>query len=250
MAGERPGIAGSLSRLAAVLLIAAGPALAGWFIGRGFVESRLGPRSVAVKGLAEWEVEADLALWAFRFVANGNDLGEVRAKIAADEAAIRRFVGEAALKDLTVEVSGFEVTDALAQLYRTGPVESRFIVAETLLARSTDVQGVAALAQRVGDLVAQGVVLSSEGAPASGPVYLFTRLNEVKPEMVAEATRNARASAEQFAADSGSGLGAIRSASQGVFQILARDEAPGIMEPSQINKRLRVVSTVEYFLGE
>ena len=87
-------------------------------------------------------------------------------------------------------------------------------------------------------------------APASGPVYLFTRLNEAKPEMVAEATRNARASAEQFAADSGSRLGGIRGASQGVFQILARDEAPGLAEPGQIAKRLRVVSTVEYFLTE
>ena len=68
--------------------------------------------------------------------------------------------------------------------------------------------------------------------------------------MVAEATRNARASAEQFAADSGSNLGGIRSASQGVFQILARDEAPGLMEAYQIAKRLRVVSTVEYFLAD
>ena len=68
--------------------------------------------------------------------------------------------------------------------------------------------------------------------------------------MVAEATRNARASAEQFANDSGSSLGGIRSASQGVFQILARDEAPGLMEPYQIAKRLRVVSTVEYFLAD
>jgi hypothetical protein len=250
MALERSGMAGNLVRFAALLLIAVGPALGGWFIGKGFVQSRLGQRSVTVKGLAEWEMKADLALWAFRFVANGNDLVEVRAKIAADEATIRRFVGEAGLKDLSVEVSGFEVTDALAQIYRTGPVESRFVVAQTLLARSPDVDGVAALAQRVGELISQGVVLSSEGAPASGPVYLFTGLNGVKPEMVAEATKNARASAEQFAADSGSGLGAIKSASQGVFQILARDEAPGILEPNQIHKRVRVVSTVEYFLAD
>jgi hypothetical protein len=94
------------------------------------------------------------------------------------------------------------------------------------------------------------VVLSSEGAPASGPVYLFTGLNAVKPAMVAEATRNARASAEQFAVDSGSRLGRIRSASQGVFQILTRHEAPGIVEPYQIDKRIRVVSTVEYALSD
>ena len=195
-------------------------------------------------------MKADLAIWPLRFVATGNELGAVRAKIVADDAAVRAFVAGAGLSSPSVEVTGFEVTDALAQIYRSGPVESRFVVAETLVVRTTDIDGIARLAQRVGELIASGVVLSSEGAAASGPVYLFTGLNAAKPEMVAEATRNARESALQFAQDSGSRLGGIRSASQGVFQILARDEAPGLMESYQINKRLRVVSTVEYFLAD
>ena len=242
--------AGGALRLLGALAIALGLAAGGWFVGAGFVESRLGARTVTVKGLAERDVRADLAIWPLRFVATGNDLGAVRDKIVADEAAVRKFVADGALKDATVTVTGFEVTDALAQIYRSGPVESRFVMAETLVVRSSDVDGVATLAQRVGELVSGGVVLSSEGGPAGGPVYLFTGLNAAKPEMVAEATRNARESAEQFAKDSGSALGGIRSASQGVFQILARDEAPGLMEPNQIAKRLRVVSTVEYFLAD
>jgi uncharacterized protein len=245
-------MAGTLAGLAKVLaglLVAVGLALGGWFVGAGFLQARLGQRSVTVKGLAERDARADLAIWPLRFVATGNDLAGVRAKIAADEDAVRGFAGGARLREATLDVTGFEVTDALAQVYRSGPVESRFVVAETMVLRSIDVDGVAALAQRVGELVAAGVVLSSEGA-APGPVYLFTGLNDAKPEMVAEATRNARASAEQFAADSGSRLGGIRSASQGVFQILARDEAPGLTEASQVNKRLRVVSTVEYFLAD
>ncbi len=244
------GAGGGVVRLLAALAIAGGLAVGGWFVGQGFVESRMGARSVTVKGLAERDVRADLALWPLRFVATGNELGEVRAKIVADEAAVRKFVEDGALGDATLTVAGFEVTDALAQIYRSGPVEARFVMAETLVVRATDVDAVAALAQRVGELVSAGVVLSSEGGPAGGPVYLFTGLNAAKPEMVAEATRNARASAEQFAKDSGSALGGIRSANQGVFQILARDEAPGLMEPNQIAKRLRVVSTVEYFLAD
>ena len=240
----------SLARLVAALLEALGLALGGWFVGTGFVESRLGVRSVTVKGLAEREVRADLAIWALRFVATGNELGSVRDKIASDEAAVHRFVEQGGLRDATVDVGGFEVTDALAQIYRSGPVESRFVMAQTLVVRSPDVDGVAALAQHVGELVSAGVVLTSDGGAAGGPVYLFTALNDAKPEMVADATRNARASAEQFAADSGSSLGDIRSASQGLFQILARDDAPGLMEPFQIAKRLRVVSTVEYFLTD
>ncbi len=81
-----------------------------------------------------------------------------------------------------------------------------------------------------------------------GPFYLFTRLNDIKPAMIAEATKNARAAAQQFAADSGSSLGAIRQASQGVFQILPRDAAPGQSEEKQIQKTVRVVSTVDYVL--
>jgi hypothetical protein len=232
------------------IVLALGLAAAGWFVGAGFVDAREGPRVVTVKGLAERDVRADLAIWPLRFVATGNELTVVRDKIVADEAAVRAFVAGTGLNSASVEVTGFEVTDALAQIYRSGPVESRFVVAETLVVRTTDIDGIAGLAQRVGELIAAGVVLSSEGAAASGPVYLFTGLNAAKPEMVAEATRNARASAEQFANDSGSRLGSIRSASQGVFQILARDEAPGLMASYQINKRLRVVSTVEYFLAD
>ena len=243
-------VASSAARLLGAVAIALGLAAGGWLVGSGFVELRLGARSVTVKGLAERDVRADLAIWPLRFVATGNELLPLREKIVADEAAVRKFVADAGLRDATVEVAGFEVTDALAQIYRSGPVEVRFVMAETLVVRSTDVDAVAALAQRVGELVSAGVVLSSEGGSAGGPVYLFTGLNAAKPEMVAEATRNARASAEQFANDSGSSLGGIRSASQGVFQILARDEAPGLMEPYQIAKRLRVVSTVEYFLAD
>ena len=234
----------------AALLLAMGVAGGGWLAGRGFRDARLGERIVSVKGLAEREVRADLAIWPLRFVATGNDLEQVRTTIGTAETAVRAFVDGAGLRQVTLEVAGLEVTDAQAQLYRSGPAETRFVIAELLVLRSPDVEGVAALAQRVGELIGRNVVLSSEGAPSSGPVYLFTGLNEAKPDMVAEATRNARASAEQFAADSDSRLGGIRRASQGVFQILARDEAPGILEQGQIAKRLRVVSTVEYFLRD
>ena len=88
----------SLVRLAGAALIALGLAAGGWFVGAGFVESRLGPRVVTVKGLAERDVKADLAIWPLRFVATGNELGAVRAKIVADEAAVRKFVSDAGLQ--------------------------------------------------------------------------------------------------------------------------------------------------------
>ena len=230
------------------LLLAVGVAAAGWFVGRAIVSPRQGDRFVTVKGLAEKDVKADLALWPMRFVATGNDLGQARATIATNEAAVRKFLSDGGVPAEGIRVNALEVNDLFAQVYRSGPVENRYIVAETLLVRSTDVDRIAGLAQKVGDLVAAGVVLSSENQPVR-PVFLFTKLNEVKPAMVAEATANARSAAAEFAEDSGAELGGIRQASQGLFQILPRDEAPGINEPNEIDKRLRVVSTIDYYLN-
>jgi hypothetical protein len=232
--------------LAAVLL-SIGIAVGGWFVADGLREARTGDRFVTVKGLAEREVKADMALWPMRFVATSNALDEAQAKSRADAEAIIAFLTEAGIGRDEIAVQSLEVTDLLAQAYRSGPVDSRFIVTQTLMVRSRDVDRVGAASQRLGDLVARGVVLSSDGQ-ASGPAYVFTGLNAIKPDMIAQATRDARAAGEQFAADSGASLGGIRSASQGLFQILPRDAAPGEMESRQISKTVRVVSTVEYAL--
>ena len=139
------------------------------------------------------------------------------------------------------------MTDLLAQPYRPeGVGENRFILAQTVIVRTEQVDRVARLNQQTGELVKRGVVLVDSG----GPTYLFTRLNEIKPEMLAEATRNARLSAEQFAANSGSTIAGIRRATQGLFEILARDPAPGLLEPNQLDKKVRVVSTIEYRLAD
>ncbi|HZM17619.1 MAG TPA: SIMPL domain-containing protein, partial [Candidatus Krumholzibacteria bacterium] len=97
-----------------------------------------------------------------------------------------------------------------------------------------------------GELVRRGVVLNDLG----GPVFVFTKLNEIKPDMIAAATRNARESAEQFAADSRSRIGGIHRATQGLFQILPRDESQAVSEQSQVEKKVRVVTTMEYLLTE
>jgi uncharacterized protein len=117
------------------------------------------------------------------------------------------------------------------------------------MVRSGNPQVVMAASQRVSELVGTGVVLSSSGEYGiGGPTFIFTRLNQLKPSMVKEATANARAAAEQFAADSRTGLGGIRQANQGVFVILPRDQAPGVSEGAQLQKIVRVVSTIQYFL--
>ena len=239
---------GVLTVLAA-LVLAAGVAAGGRFVGDGFKEARLGDRFVTVKGLSERDVRADLALWPIRFVATGDDLAQTRAKTAADSRAVAEFLTAQGFPPDAFESQSVQVTDLLAQPYRSGPVESRFIIAQLVMLRSPDVERVAAASRETSRLVDAGVILNAEGFPV-GPIYLFTGLNDLKPEMIAEATARAREGAEQFAADSGSRVGGIRQASQGVFQILPRDNAPGLAEHEQINKTVRVVSTVDYYLTD
>ena len=234
----------------AAAVVAAGITAAGWFVGRGFFDGRAAERFVTVKGVAEREVKADLVLWPLHFVATSNTLSDAQQKIAADTVAVLAFLAGAGIARDAVEVQSLQVDDLLAQAYRSGPIESRFIVTETLMVRSPDVDRIAQATQRIGDLVAGGIVLSSGGQPSPGPVYLFTRLNDIKPAMIAEATRSARAGAEQFAKDSGSRISGIRRASQGLFQILPRDDVPGTTEQKQIAKTVRVVTTIDYELAD
>ena len=240
----------SVFGFAAALVLAIGVTLAGWFVGDGFLQGRKADRYVTVKGVAEQEVKADLAVWALRFVATGNDLAEVQRKIAADATLVRDFLTAGGFAAEEIESRDLQVIDRLAQQYQQGQVDSRFIIAQTLTLRSGDVDAVTATVERMSELVAAGLVLSNENQWNSGPTYMFSGLNDLKPAMIAEATRNARAGAEQFAADSGSGVGGIRRANQGVFQILPRDSIPGAQEAKQIHKTVRVVSTIEFTLQD
>jgi len=238
------------SRVPAALLLGIGLALAGWFVGHGFEEGRRSDRVVTVKGVAEREVDADIALWPIRFVSTDDDLARAETRIQASQAATRAFLLRHGIDSSAVEVNGLEVTDVYANPYQSGAVRSRYIVSEALMVRSDAPRTIQKASEAEGELVEAGVVLSASGGSRNGPTYLFTRLNDIKPAMIAEATASARAAAEQFAHDSGSRVGGIRTASQGTFVILPRAQAPGIEEESEFHKTVRVVTTVEYYLRD
>ena len=231
------------------VVLALGVVLGGLFIGYGFARGRAADRYVEVKGLAEREVTADLALWPLRYVSTGEDLAATQAQITRNTRQVYAFLARNGIDTTAVQLQALEVSDAFANRFpgeRGGP---RYVIQQTVMVRSDKPQVVLAASQKVSDLVGAGVVLSSSGEYGiGGPSFLFTRLNQLKPSMVREATGNARASAEQFAADSRTSLGGIRQANQGVFVILPRDQTPGVNEGAQIQKIVRVVATVQYFL--
>ncbi len=231
------------------LILSAGIALAGFFVAQGFLGARLADRYVTVKGISERDVEADVAIWPLRVVASDNDLARAHAQIEAAMAQIRSFLARHEIDAAGAQVSGFSVSDAQANQYRSGEGGSRFVINQTLVVRSAEPAKVLGASAKVGELVAAGVVLSSGGEyGGGGPTFIYTRLSELKPAMIAEATGRAREAAEQFARDSGSRIGGIRRANQGMFEILPRDRAQGITEEGQLAKTVRVVSTVDYSL--
>ena len=232
------------------LLLGLGIALAGWFTGQGFMKGRATDRIVTVKGVSERDVKADTGLWPLRFTVTDDDLQQAQEKINQSQKEVLAFLKRHDIDPERAEVQRLEVNDRLANPYQSGPMPTRYIITQTLMVRTDAPDSIARASQDLGELVQAGVVLSSTGGPYSGPTYLFTGLSELKPDMIAEATAKARRAAEQFAEDSGSRIGKIRRANQGVFVILPRDRAPGIMEGAQINKTVRVVSTVEYYLKD
>ncbi len=215
-----------------------------------FVSSRRADRFVTVKGVAERDVEADLALWPLSVARTDNDLGAAQRAVDAALDDVMDFLQGFGIDSTSVSTQGVLVTDRAAERYgRMEPGQMRYIVSETIMIRTEDLDAVVAAAEAVGRLIESGVpVAAPDGYAQTRPTFSFTRLNDVKPEMIAEATAAAREAAERFAEDSRSRVGGIRRANQGIFQILPRDDAPGVQEPYERFKRIRVVSTVEYYL--
>jgi len=237
--------------LLSAVILALGLAAAGWLAGAGLAASRSADRFVTVKGIAERDAQADLALWPLRLVVSDNDLNRAYARLETQLGQIRAFLARQGIDTARTELQSFSVTDAYTNQYRNTDVVTRYVINQTLMVRSGDPAGILAASQKVGELVQAGVVFSSGAEYGSGgPTFVFSGLNDLKPQMIAEATARAREAADQFASDSKSRIGGIRRANQGVFEILPRDQAPGISEQGQIAKRVRVVSTVEYFLKD
>ena len=236
-----------MRNLVGTAALAVALAVCGWFVGHGF-ERGHNPRHVTVKGVSEREVKADLALWPLRFVQAGDELAQVQAAIQKDDTTVSAFLARHGLDDRQVAFRDLEVTDRAAQSWASDNYPSRYIISRTVMVRTAAVDTVYQAAQATGELVDAGVVLDTQNN--NTPTYLYNGLNELKPAMIAEATRSAREAADQFARDSGARLGGIVTANQGVFQILARDKAPLLQEARQVAKTVRVVAPIDYALED
>ena len=222
--------------------IAGGLALLGSNISSGIESFVNRDRIVTVKGLSERQVKADRVIWPVGFRELGDDLQDVYGRIEKRKDQVVAFLKEAGLTDAEIEVASPQVTDAQAEMYANQKSRYRYSMTQTVTVSSDKVDLVRELLVRQSDLIKAGVTLVGDYSWRTS--FQFTGLNTVKPAMIEEATKNARASAEKFAQDSGSSLGKIRRANQGQFSITDRDSNTPYI------KSVRVVTTVEYFLKD
>lgn len=233
-----------VSALVLGIFILAGLASLGYLLGKAAIDFRQLERTVTVKGLAEREYPADVVIWPLQFTEASNDLGALYTRLAEHTDRIRAFLSERGVPLDEITVSPPAIFDRSAQPYSGGAAaEFRYTATQTVTVYSSQVEEVRTLTNSLGELGKEGIVFTGNDYQGRTQ-YLFNRLNDVKPDMIEEATIQAREVAEKFAADSNSRLGKIRTASQGQFTISDRDSNnPHI-------KRVRVVSTVEYYLSD
>ncbi|WP_373498874.1 SIMPL domain-containing protein [Desulfococcus sp.] len=235
------------NRISALLLgifIFMGLFSAGYLLGGSAIKFKEYERSVTVKGLSEREYDADIVIWPIQFTEASSSLTELYGATESSAAKIKEYLEQSGIKPEETSLSAPAITDKSAQQYGNSErPEFRYTAVQTVTVYSKNIPVVRRVMGSLSELGKKGIAFTG-GEYQTQPEYMFTRLNEVKPEMIEEATRNAREVAGKFASDSKSTLGKIKKASQGQFTIEDRDKNNPHM------KKVRVVSTVEYYLSD
>ena len=229
----------------ACVFVMIGLIVSGLFVKQGLTAFRTEDRVVTVKGLAERNVEANLAIWTLSTTATGNLLSDVQAQSESRQDAIMTYLDYIGFTSEEMDVQPLQVQDLLAQAYRPDNVDKgRYIMTQRVTVRTSDMTKITKAVAELNSLLKQNVTLTN----MQPPIYVFTDLNAIKPDMLNEAVKNARDSAQEFAQESGADVGDIKRAYQGVFQILPRDPIAHVSEQNQRYKRVRVVSTVDFYI--
>lgn len=234
----------SIGSLILGLCILSGLFSLGYLLANAAVKVKEYERSVTVKGLSEREYPADIVIWPIQFTVADNDLGSLYDALESNTRTINEFLKKAGVADDEISASPPSIIDKSAQSYNnTERIEFRYSAQQTVTVYSDNVDRVRSIMNDLLELGKKGIAFTGQEYQ-SRTEFMFTQLNQIKPEMIEEATTKAREVAQKFAEDSNSKLGKIKRATQGQFTIGPRDtNNPHI-------KKIRVVSTVEYYLSD
>lgn len=226
------------------LILCVGLIIMGACIADGLTSAFQSDRIVTVKGLSEREVPADKVIWPLVYKELGNDPAEMYDRLATKNRKVIDFLKEKGIAEKEICESAIQVSDRQADSYDQNNVLYRYKATSVITVTSSQVELIRKIMQSQSELMKMGIALVTEEYGTNIVKYEFMGLNKIKPDMIEESTKNARATAEKFAKDSESKLGKIRSASQGQFSIDNRDSNTPYI------KRIRVVSTIEYYIED
>lgn len=229
--------------ITASVILAAGLIGMGLCIRSGINSISQQSRIVAVRGLAEREVKANKVTWPVVYKLVGNDLTTIYNQIQSSNKKVLDYLTQNGVKESEISVNAPEVVDLSADRYGPNNAPYRYNVTSVLVVVSSDVDLIRSLIAKQGELLKEGIAVT-DGGYQYQVQYDFTELNTIKPEMIAQATANAREAGERFAKDSESTLGKIKNAEQGLFSITDRDpNTPYI-------KQIRVVTSIVFYLED
>ncbi len=239
------------------LALFTGIILGAYILGKSIERFKTDDRSISVKGFAEREVKADFVIWSLKLRMPTNELQEGNKSIEIAKSKVIAFLTKNGINSNEIIQQDLRVTDKQAREYDqvNAAGNLRYIIEEAIEVRSNNVDLVQKVSRMTSELLSTGVALAtSEDWRGSALKFIFTKLNTIKPEMLSEATVNARKAAEEFTTESNTRLGKMRKAYQGLFTILDRDESlSGQAEggyyqsgTSDLYKKIRVVISVDY----
>ena len=223
------------NRLFAAAIVAVGIICLGWFVKAGIDNFANKDRHVTVKGLSEREVPADKVTWSISTKVTGNDLPMLYESINRQTDKIKGFLKQNGLDEKEITVNPPAINDLEAREWGENNKNFRYIVSTTITVATGKVEQVNKAIFQQAELLKQGVAIDNSNAQ-----YEYASFQQMKPEMMAEAIKNAQKTAEQFAEASNARLGNIQRAGQGQFEIDNRDENTPYI------KKLRVVTTITY----
>lgn len=224
-------------------LIAIGLLALGLCIRSGIKSFTESSRVVTVRGLSEREVKANKVTWPISYTLVGNDLQGLYTQLETSNKIIIDYLSSNGLQPSEYTIGAPGISDLQADRYNNQPVPYRYNITTTITVTSEKVDMVRELINRQGELMKKGVAINAMNW-SNQIIYEYTELNEIKPDMIADATKNAREAANKFAQDSGSKIGKIKKAQQGQFSITDRDPYTPFI------KNVRVVTSIDYYIED
>jgi len=236
------------------LSVSLGLAACGYFLGNGIKMHNKSDSTIAVRGLSEREVPASLAITKFSYSTEADSIDKLRAQLDANYQALKQYLASKGFEESELAIQPASVADfhrsdeyiqgmlnhqrmlnmSMKEAKTPEEVQAaikapsipeelkrpRYSASQKVVLRTNKVAKVKPTLGALTELLEKNVIMENEA-----PDFIFERLNDIKPEMIAEATANAVVAAQKFSADTKTSLGSLASASQGIFDISERDEA-------------------------